>query len=881
MPPSRLTFIVALVASMASISDMSDLSSTLARTAAAVEISKHIEMTVSRDRVLRPAREALAAAERKKQLGNDGFRKGDFLVAYSEYMEAHKALDVASAEPTTAYAAEQLRLTVLANTAQCALKTNQPESAAKFCRDAITLSACCLDANLFKKILVRLAQAHTALGEHDKALAVAHEGQLRGVNCDEFFAITQKNKADKVGALEPGVEMRMFIMLALRMSAGPDNLERVRAVLQTGKLPHVDRRDEMGNNMLWGVLNALTVEKSEGSPLLEDFEGGSRSIPTLALLLQAGADPHQRYKGGRTPLAYAAASGLVDALRAVLSAPGGVGPFDDEKINAADENGWTALHVACMGPQKKDKKKESCDDDSCGHSHGDAENHADPDAASVVALLLSHGADPRVQNAEGDDALMVAAINGNVGAVAALLSPPSEKNTHTGPELLRNRNTYGMSAYVVACSAGQAEVATDIIACARAAGGEIKFEMEESAKVVKFTKLVNLVADAHNDALESYFKTPGATLSQKPFLFASDVFWTVETEAARTMAMLTESGFECLAESGQGDTAIDKHDYPARAFESYGDVYSALHKRVTDVTPEALHKPYHPSNSLPSFHECCTIYWVVQGTGNLNDDIDSQKGTSPTSPDTAKLVTWSDKGLRANQEKLAMISHPLQRAFSFAVPSVEALETIVGIGKNIVEMGAGTGYWAALLKERGVDVMAYVRAPPQRPPKETDESANLFFNATFTDVVRSDMDLSPLSGHADRALLLCWPVAKAEQEAIGVVGEDPWDLRCLDRWAGDTLIHVGEWRVDTLDEAKENTDPLSTPPPRTTFPRGTGHCDDACGVTASLAFQTAVEERFELKKSVQLPNWWNTRDDLTVWVRKNSVSRRSTIANIY
>ena len=160
---------------MASISDMSDLSSTLARTTAAVEISKHIEMTVSRDRVLRPAREALAAAERKKQLGNDGFRKGDFLVAYSEYMEAHKALDVASAEPTTAYAAELLRLTVLANTAQCALKTNQPESAAKFCRDAITLSACCLDANLFKKILVRLAQAHTALGEHDKALAVAHE----------------------------------------------------------------------------------------------------------------------------------------------------------------------------------------------------------------------------------------------------------------------------------------------------------------------------------------------------------------------------------------------------------------------------------------------------------------------------------------------------------------------------------------------------------------------------------------------------------------------------------------------------------------------------------------------------------------------------------
>ena len=74
--------------------------------AVAEEISRHIETVVTREDVLRPAREALAAAEKKKQLGNDGFRKGDFLAAYAEYMEAHKALDVASAEPTTAYAAE-------------------------------------------------------------------------------------------------------------------------------------------------------------------------------------------------------------------------------------------------------------------------------------------------------------------------------------------------------------------------------------------------------------------------------------------------------------------------------------------------------------------------------------------------------------------------------------------------------------------------------------------------------------------------------------------------------------------------------------------------------------------------------------------------------
>ena len=261
---------------MESLSAMqSSLARVSARRAAAAEVSTHIELTVTRAETLRPAREALAAAEVKKQLGNDGFRVGDFLVAYSEYMEAHKALDVATLEPTTEYAAEKLRLTVLANTAQCALKTKQPEAAAKFCRDAISLSACVAEVVLFKKILVRLAQAHVSLGEVDKALAVVREGQLRGVHAAEFCEINKANGVADAGTLEHGVEMRMFIMLALRMSAGADNLERMREVLRSGKLPHVDRRDEVGNNVLWGVLQALTVEREEQQAMRE-IEGGAR-----------------------------------------------------------------------------------------------------------------------------------------------------------------------------------------------------------------------------------------------------------------------------------------------------------------------------------------------------------------------------------------------------------------------------------------------------------------------------------------------------------------------------------------------------------------------------------------------------------------------------
>ena len=113
---------------------------------------------------------------------------------------------------------------------------------------------------MFKKVLVRLALAHDALGETDRALAVVAEAHIRGLRADEFDAINRRAKDPAPdGELPAGVEMRMFIMLALRLSAGPENLARIRGVLQSGQLPHVDRRDEVGNNVLWGVLQALTI----------------------------------------------------------------------------------------------------------------------------------------------------------------------------------------------------------------------------------------------------------------------------------------------------------------------------------------------------------------------------------------------------------------------------------------------------------------------------------------------------------------------------------------------------------------------------------------------------------------------------------------------
>lgn len=71
--------------------------------------------------------------------------------------------------------------------------------------------------------------------------------------------------------------------------------------------------------------------------------------------------------------------------------------------------------------------------------------------------------------------------------------------------------------------------------------------------------------------------------------------------------------------------------------------------------------------------------------------------------------------------------------FAFAVPSVEALDFLAANGPY-VEMGAGTGYWAAFLHERGVSVTAFDARPPSRGDSarrlvDSDEEARNEYHA--------------------------------------------------------------------------------------------------------------------------------------------------------
>ena len=60
--------------------------------------------------------------------------------------------------------------------------------------------------------------------------------------------------------------------------------------------------------------------------------------------------------------------------------------------------------------------------------------------------------------------------------------------------------------------------------------------------------------------------------------------------------------------------------------------------------------------------------------------------------------------------------HPLRqqlvRRYAYGIPTTEALDAVAAAAPSgIVEVGAGTGYWARLLHDRGVEVVA-LRPPP-------------------------------------------------------------------------------------------------------------------------------------------------------------------------
>jgi hypothetical protein len=171
---------------------------------------------------------------------------------------------------------------------------------------------------------------------------------------------------------------------------------------------------------------------------------------------------------------------------------------------------------------------------------------------------------------------------------------------------------------------------------------------------------------------------------------------------------------------------------------------------------------------------------------------------------------------------------------AFACPNMHAITSLKDFsqGLGLVEVGAGVGYWASMLRNAGVDVNAYDKQP-----------ASTFFNKKASNYVGNSKKMptneyhgrfdawtvvaygdATTSSNSKRVLFLCYPPPK-----------DPMALKALRCYTGDRIAHVGEMRGDT--GTKEFEAELSM--------RWVRHCDP-----------------------IALPNFGDTCYALTLWTRR-------------
>ena len=181
--------------------------------------------------------------------------------------------------------------------------------------------------------------------------------------------------------------------------------------------------------------------------------------------------------------------------------------------------------------------------------------------------------------------------------------------------------------------------------------------------------------------------------------------------------------------------------------------------------------------------------------------------------------------------------------YGFAVPSDEALTAIERCSpRGVVELGAGTGYWAFLLQQRGVDVVAFDVEP-------APSAQNEWFAGTqpWHPVHRGDHDV--VGQHPERTLLIVWPTKNeiwaataleryydAGGECVAFVGEGPGGR------TGDDVFHALLGELTTCLQ-----------------------CD--YGSTTSPCICSA-EARWSRSETVALPHWSGYHDDLHIFNRR-------------
>jgi len=112
--------------------------------------------------------------------------------------------------------------------------------------------------------------------------------------------------------------------------------------------------------------------------------------------------------------------------------------------------------------------------------------------------------------------------------------------------------------------------------------------------------------------------------------------------------------------------------------------------------------------------------------------------------------------------------------YAWSIPSPGSVAWIANLvgGRGVVEIGAGSGYWAWQLSQAGVDVVAY----DPHPAGDGNEFAK---HGPYHPVRVGDQNAA--AEHGGRVLMLCWPSYCAD-----------FAEQAVRAYPGDTLVYIGE-----------------------------------------------------------------------------------------
>lgn len=160
----------------------------------------------------------------------------------------------------------------------------------------------------------------------------------------------------------------------------------------------------------------------------------------------------------------------------------------------------------------------------------------------------------------------------------------------------------------------------------------------------------------------------------------------------------------------------------------------------------------------------------------------------------------------------------LVREFAWAIPNHAAIDAIVGLGKPVIELGAGNGYWASLIAAAGGTVECWDREPGAHIYETTGKLRHPVSKG-------GSEAIGPQ--HKGHTLLLVWPP-----------NDKPMGTECLLQFmkeGGSSLVYVGEGQY---------------------------------GCTADDEFHRILDAHWEWQRTVSIPVWRGMGDSLFIYRRE-------------